>query len=142
MKRLQKQHGHLQAVAEERNLYREMVKDAKIMARERKLGRKEACTLNGTMHYSFDYTQQVHFPNDRMQPGPMYFLCPRKCGIYGVNCEGTSQQVNYLIDEGQTVSKGSNSVISFLDDLFLHYGLGETHVQLHCDNAAGQNKNK
>lgn len=27
-------------------------------------------------HYSFDYAQQVHYPSDPMQPGPIYFLTP------------------------------------------------------------------
>ncbi|KAK6186744.1 hypothetical protein SNE40_006022 [Patella caerulea] len=40
------------------------------------------------IHYSFDYAQQVHFPSDPWQPGPMYFLTPRKCGLFGVCCEG------------------------------------------------------
>lgn len=39
-------------------------------------------------------------------------------------------------------SKGSNAVISYLHHFFEKYGLGETTVHLHCDNCAGQNKNK
>lgn len=27
------------------------------------------CSLNGTDHLSFDFTQQVHFPYDPLQPG-------------------------------------------------------------------------
>ena len=72
----------------------------------------------------------------------MYFLTPRKCGIFGVCCEGLPQQVNYLVDEGMAVSKGSVSVINFLDHFFGQYGVGETHVDLHCDNCSGQNKNR
>ena len=34
-----------------------------------------------------------------MQPGPIYFKTPRKCGIFGVMCEAIPRQVNYLIDE-------------------------------------------
>ncbi|KAL7384320.1 hypothetical protein ABVT39_028073 [Epinephelus coioides] len=30
----------------------------------------------------------MHFPSNPLQPGPMYFLTPRKCGLYGVSCEG------------------------------------------------------
>lgn len=33
------------------------------------------------VHYSFDYAQQVHFPSDPLQPGPIYFLTPRKCSV-------------------------------------------------------------
>lgn len=39
------------------------------------------------VHYSFDYAQQVHFPSDPLQPGPIYFLKPRKCSVFGVNCD-------------------------------------------------------
>ena len=92
------------------------------------------------MHYSFDYAQQVHYPSDPMQPGPMY-LCPRKCGLFGVTCEGMPQQVTYLIDETMTISKGANSVINYIDHFLANYGLGETTVQLYCDNCSGQNKN-
>ena len=94
------------------------------------------------MHYSFDYAQQVHYPANPQQPGPIYFLTPRKCGIFGVCCEGVRQQVNYLIDEGMCSSKGSNSVISYLHHYFDQYGLREKHVELHCDNCSGQNKNR
>ena len=51
------------------------------------------------------------------------------------------QQVTYLIDEAMTISKGANSVINYLDHFLANYGLGETTVQLHCDNCSGQNKN-
>ena len=44
----------------------------------------EPCSFSGTMHYSFDYAQQVHFPSNPMQPGLIYFKTSRKCGIFGV----------------------------------------------------------
>jgi hypothetical protein len=50
---------------------------------------------------------QVHYPSHPMQPCPIYFLTPRKCGLFGVCCEGIPQ-VNYLIDEGMSSSKGSS----------------------------------
>ena len=50
-------------------------------------------------HYSFDYAQQIHFPSDPLQLGPLYFLTPRKCGIFGVNIEAIPRQVNFLCDE-------------------------------------------
>ena len=40
------------------------------------------------------------------------------------------------------LSKGSISVISYLHFFFRNYGLGEKHADLHCDNCAGQNKNR
>ena len=55
-----------------------------------------------TLHLRFDYAQQVHFPSDPMQPGPIYFLTPRKCGLFGVCCEGIPKQVN-LTKSKQTI---------------------------------------
>ena len=129
---IQEQKDHLEHVAVERNLYRDMVHDAEAAANNEVIDR---------MPYSFDYAQQMHYPADPNQPGPMYFLVPRKCGLFGETCDGTGKQVNYLIDEGRTSNKGSNSVISYLHDYFANFGLGEV-ADLHCDNCGGQNKNK
>ena len=93
------------------------------------------------VHYSFDYAQQVHYPSDPMQPGPIYFLTPRKCSVFGVNCEAIPRQVNFLGDEAGECGKGANTVVSNLDFFFEHHGLGETEVFLHADNCTGQNKN-
>lgn len=92
-------------------------------------------------HYSFDMAQQVFYPNDPLQPGPMYFLTPRKCAIFGVCCEAIPRQINYLIDEGVDMGKGANSIVSMLHHFFSQHGLGERTVHLHADNCSGQNKN-
>ena len=76
-----------------------------------------------------------------LQPGPVYFLTPRKCAIFGVCCEGIPRQINYLIDEAVDVGKGANTVVSLLHPFFENHGLGESHVHLHADNCVGQNKN-
>ena len=71
------------------------------------------------MHYSFDYAQQVHYPFNAQQPGPIFFKTPRKCGIFGVSCEPTSSQVNYLIDESDEVGKAAqlHFVQTFLEPI-------------------------
>ena len=92
-------------------------------------------------HYSFDMAQQVFYPNDSLQPGPMYFLTPRKCAIFGVCCESIPRQINYLIDEAVDMGKGSNAIVSMLHHFFENHGLGEERVHLHADNCGGQNKN-
>ena len=33
------------------------------------------------------------------QPGPIYFLTPQKCTVFGVNCEAVPRQINFLTDE-------------------------------------------
>ena len=92
-------------------------------------------------HYSFDYAQQIHYPSDPMQPGPIYFLVPRKCSVFGVNYEGIPRQVNFLCDEAGDCGKGANTVVSQLHFFFETHGLGEKQVFLHADNCTGQNKN-
>ena len=103
--------------------------------------RCEPCSHDILAHYGFDMAQQVHYPSDPLQPGPIYFLTPRKCGIFGVCCESIPRQINYLIDEASDTGKGSNTIISMLHHFFAVLGLGETMVHLHADNCVGQNKN-
>lgn len=93
------------------------------------------------LHYSFDFAQQFHFPSDPFQPGPIYFLTPRKCGLFGICCEGIPRQVNYLIDESVAAGKGANTVISLLHHFFEMHGQHELHASLNADNCTGQNKN-
>ncbi len=87
-------------------------------------------SIDLTVHYLFDYAQQLHYPANPLQPGPVYFLT----AIFGVCDEGIPRQINYLID-------GDNTVISLLHHFFENHGLGETHVHLHADKCVGQNKN-
>ena len=91
-----------------------------------------------SLHYSFDFAQQVHYPHNPLQPGPMYFKTARKCAVFGICCEGIPREVTYLIDEASDVGKGANTVISFLHHFFQHHGLGEVDVGLHADNCVGQ----
>ena len=86
------------------------------------------CALEGTMHYSFDYAQQVHVRSNPMQSGPIYFKTPRKCGIFGVTSEAVPRQINFLIDEAVSVGKGANPTISYAHYFLMHHGFGETDV--------------
>ena len=63
---------------------------------------------------SFNYAQQVYYPSDPLQPGPIYFLTPRKCTFIGVNCEALLQQIKFLTDEAGDCGKGVNAVVSRL----------------------------
>ncbi|GFO49975.1 hypothetical protein PoB_007648000 [Plakobranchus ocellatus] len=103
------------------------------------LGKHAACTFQGTIHYSFDSAQQLQYPANPLQPGPIYF--PRKCGLFRIHCKALSKQFNFLIDEGVCVGKGADGIISLLHFFFEKYGLGEASVHLHADNCSGQNKN-
>lgn len=105
------------------------------------LARRPSCSFNGTVHYSYDYAQQVHIPSNPQQPGPIYFKTQRKVGLFGICFERIPRQVNYLIDEAVACGKGANSTISYLHDFFESHGVGEIDGQINADNCGGQNKN-
>lgn len=72
------------------------------------------CSRDIVSHYSFDFAQQIHYPSNPQQPGPIYFKTPRKCGVFGVLAEALPQMVLFLLDEGVDTGKGANTVISML----------------------------
>ena len=132
---------HLEDAAKERSLYNAVIQEVKVNLPDGiYLGPHEECSFQGTVHYSFDFAQQVHYPSNPQQPGPIFFKTPRKCGLFGVSCEGLTKQVNFLLDESWDYGKGANTVISLLHFFFDNFGLGETEVHLHADNCCGQNK--
>ena len=136
---------HLELAKKERDYYYHCIhlseKDYK------KLGPRQIippCKPNSrriSMHYSWDFAQQLHYPFEDQQVGPIYFKTPRRAQLFGVCCEGIPRQVNYLIDEAEFLDKSPNTVITLLDHFFTKYGLGEKHAYLTADNCVGQNKN-
>ena len=93
------------------------------------------------MGYSWDFAQQLQYPFEDQQVGPIYFKTPRRAQLFGICCEGNFSQTNYLIDEADFIGKSANTVISLLDHYFSNYGLGETSAYFTADNCVGQNKN-
>ena len=53
---------------------------------------REPYSYDGTVHYSYDYAQQLHFTADPNQPGRIYFKTPRKCALFGVCCKAIPRQ--------------------------------------------------
>ena len=93
------------------------------------------------MHFSFDYAQQLHYPSNPQQPGPIYFLTPWKCQLFGIACEPWGFQTNYLIDEAESIGKGANATISLVHHFLETHATKFDEVLLHADNCIGQNKN-
>ena len=85
-----------------------------------------------------DYAQQLHYPTNTQQPGPIYFKTPRKCGLFGVVSERSGHQFNYLIDEPVAVGKGANATISYVHHFLENHGMGEQRAYFHADNCAGK----
>ena len=46
-------------------------------------------SIETTLHYSWDYAQQVHFPHHAQQVGPIYFKTPMKYNVFRVCSEGS-----------------------------------------------------
>ncbi len=127
---------HLTIVQTERAFYKQSIMDATTyigdISSESYV--KLANSRDITMHYSFDFAQQVHIPHDPLQSGPMYFLVPYKVQIFGISNEALKQYHNYLIPESCAIGKGADSVISYLHHYFESYGIREKTVVLHADN--------
>lgn len=130
---------HLIAAQKERNHYRHSIEISKQSYNASTNSSQK--TKTNRMHYSWDFSQQIHYPYEDHQVGPIYFKTPRVAQLFGVCCEALPRQVNYLIDEADFINKGADTVISLLDHFFEFYGLGEKHLLLTADNCIGQNKN-
>uniref|UniRef100_A0A1X7T2F0 DUF7869 domain-containing protein n=1 Tax=Amphimedon queenslandica TaxID=400682 RepID=A0A1X7T2F0_AMPQE len=147
---MQKALDHRSLVKKEREYYKDVLKEAQLLLKglytdaannyNPPLTRPLAM-LNIVAHYSFNYAQQVHYPSSPLQAGPIYFLTPRKCGIFGVCCEAIPQQVNFLIDESFDTGKGANLVISMVHFYLKNHGLNSVSIHFNADNSTGQNKN-
>ena len=117
--------AHLARAKAERHYYRKQVNESRktwkafsdsndVDSNDVSMESSKANTQPFSMHISFDHAQQVHYPCNPQQPGPAYFKTARKCQIFGVCCEGTNTQVNYLIDETEALGKGANSIVSLV----------------------------
>ncbi|XP_056013929.1 uncharacterized protein LOC125667802 [Ostrea edulis] len=142
---------HLSKVEMERQVYNDAVKKARdeFSTVARPAGLLPPCSTNlQHVHYTFDFSQALSIPHHARQEGPLYFLTPRKVQLFGVALEGCYQQVNYIVDEDQGMGengagvKGSNGVISMLHHCLTTFGSGEKECIIHCDNCAGENKNR
>jgi hypothetical protein len=106
---LQKALKHIKQAEKERDFYNRVNAECKDVVRRVYNQQGSFCppppssrvpplTGPSKVHYSFDYAQQVHYPANPMQPGPIYFLTPRKCSLFGICCEAIPRQVNYLCE--------------------------------------------
>ena len=97
-----------------------------------------ACSFDGKSHISREYAQQVHYPSDPFQPGPIYFKATRKCGIFGICDDASNFQVNYLIDKIVSTGKGANARISNVHHYLKNYSTGSKRLLIHTDNCVGR----
>ena len=140
---------HINRSKEGREYYNKCLKDAQL---ERELASDSAplfppepnSVLLTSVHYTFDYAQNIGIPHHSRQMGPLYFLASRKIQIFGVAIEGERRQLNFLIDEHETIGPdgtkchGPNSVISMLHAVLSQHSSGERAAKLHADNCSGK----
>jgi len=141
---LKTQELHLHRATSQRSYYAHLCQQSAAIAKSFLLQHFQKSTPNSlpaTFHDSFDFAQQVLYPANPMQPGPIYFKVPRRCQVFGIHAEGIVRQMNYLIDEFVSCGKGANAVISMLHHFLENFGFGEQILELTADNCAGQNKN-
>ena len=126
--------AHLTHAMEEKGEYRRCCERAELEVTESQVavGPAPPCSADlHHVHYTFDYSQCVTIPHHARQVGPLYFLNARKVLIFGVTMEGTKSQLNFLVDEDQTIGpdgtgcKGPNGVLSMLHHALTRWGLGE-----------------
>ena len=55
------------------------------------------------MHYTFDFAQSLILPHHARHIGQIYFTKPRKIPLFVVRLDGLSMQMNYMIDEDETI---------------------------------------
>ena len=139
--RLRTQEEHLARARECREYYRSQCNEASEYMSSLSGEQSSEDIIEGPVHISFDYAQNLQIPHMPQQVGPIYFKTPRKCHLFGVCCEGLPKQINYLIDEKDLTGKGANETISYLEHYFKHFAPRAKKVNLHCDNCRGQNKN-
>ena len=131
---------HLKFAKLQRAYYNECVKSSQSNTDKVQSGEQPMAKVL-SLSYSFDHAQQLHYPSKPLQPGPLYFKTPRKCGVFGVCSEGENFQLNYLIDEAQACGKGANSIVSMVHHFLQFFSHQTDKICLQADNCVGQNKN-
>ena len=129
---------HILDAQKERDVYNSCVKLA-----------KESYSSGSTdnVHFTFDFSQNVCIPHHSRQMGPLYFATLRKIQIFGFRIDGIPKQLNFLIDESETIgpdgtaTHGPNAVISMIDWALQTYSSGETTCKIHADNCPGMYMN-
>ncbi|KAI0240160.1 hypothetical protein LSAT2_009142 [Lamellibrachia satsuma] len=93
---------HLRRATSERTHYTDVCKSVKENTPPNfTLGPHASCSYAGKSHYNFDFAQQVHFPSDPLQPGPIYFKCPHKFYLRTNGAPLTNSAAFDVLDELQ-----------------------------------------
>lgn len=129
-------HCHIVLAQKERDLYNSLIKKAKETS--------HLCPAERSNHFTFDFAQSVGIPHHARQMGPLYFASLRKVHIFGMRIDGQSRQLNFLIDENESIgadganAQGPNAVISMIDYVLNTHGCEDLSCTIHADNCPGE----
>lgn len=132
----EKMKDHIMSAQRERAVYNDCLKKSAVS--------RDDNSINRYCHYTFDFSQNMCLPHHARQMGPLYFTTLRKIQLFGIRIDGLPTQLNFLIDEDETIGKdgssshGPNAVISMLDWALEVYGNGELSCAFHADNCPGK----
>jgi len=98
MQTIAEAHQHLARAAEQREHYQTCISATKqhLQPTHKLIPMPVPTPPPPRAHYCFDFAQQVHYPSDPFQVGPIYFLTPRKCQLFGICCAAIPQQVTFI----------------------------------------------
>lgn len=78
---VRQQENHFRLAAGERDFYKHLCKTTKDTLTEHLINvefseKRAPCSLEGTVHYSYNYAQQLRYPAYPFQAEPVYFKTP------------------------------------------------------------------
>lgn len=82
------------------------------------------------VHYTFDFAQHFQLPHHARQMGPTYFIQLHRVQLFGVRIDSTSLQLNYLIDENQTISNTHTYIYTCIYKFKFLIKIDKVHLQL------------
>ena len=98
---------HRELAKNQRNYFNEQKSKSKEELNEFLRTNGNLIEYKGRAQYSFDFAQNLKFPNFSTQPGIIYFKSLRNCHLFGITCGNNNTQLNYLIDEADVNKKKS-----------------------------------
>jgi hypothetical protein len=127
---------------------REIFEQHRLDAKRERCYYYEQCKLSRETfsHITFDYAQSVQLPFFLRQRGFYYFMVGLRVRIFGIACDSTNKEMNYLLPEVSYPCTdrggGPNVIISLLHHYFQNYYQNRKKLSIHADSCSGQNKNQ
>lgn len=100
------------------------------------------------VHVIIDFAEKVLIPSLVNQPGQLHFITGLKIDLFAVSCGNTGKNYVFCLPEGHWPGqKSANEVISMLFHILMqlknkYQDSLPPRLIIHCDNCAGQNKNR